>query len=199
MPEKLWKDVEGKVKSIKGASNIEEGKFLFNKVKQAPEDAVIVEVGSFLGRTSIAMGYGCMGTHKKLYCIDVWEGKSVNFSSSYFPIWKENISIHGLDEYVIPLCGYSDIVLSQWKMLVRNVQIDFAFIDGSHKYDDVIKDFELIYSLMKMGGWIAFHDIVEGQSGCYRMWNDTVKHILSNHQNCLMIMCGQKQKKSKVK
>jgi len=39
--------------------------------------------------------------------------------------------------------------------------IDFLFIDGDHRYEGVKRDFELYKSLVREGGIIALHDIVE--------------------------------------
>jgi len=37
--------------------------------------------------------------------------------------------------------------------------VDFIYIDGSHKYSDVKKDIELYYNKVKSGGVIGGHDI----------------------------------------
>lgn len=54
-------------------------------------------------------------------------------------------------------------------------QLDFLFIDGSHYYEDVKKDFEMYYPLVREGGAIAFHDVIlTGNNTCevYRFWNE---------------------------
>lgn len=43
-------------------------------------------------------------------------------------------------------------------------QLDYLFIDGDHAYGGVSRDFEMYGPLVKRGGLIAFHDIVEGPS-----------------------------------
>lgn len=40
--------------------------------------------------------------------------------------------------------------------------IDVLFIDGDHTYDSVRRDYELYAPLVRDGGIVAFHDIVEG-------------------------------------
>jgi len=42
--------------------------------------------------------------------------------------------------------------------------LDLLFVDGDHAYESVRADFELYGSLVRPGGLIAFHDIVEGSS-----------------------------------
>jgi cephalosporin hydroxylase len=54
--------------------------------------------------------------------------------------------------------------------------IDLLFIDADHSYLGVKKDFELYRTLVRKGGWIVFHDIVESefnkQTNCevYKLW-----------------------------
>ncbi|MDX1504015.1 MAG: class I SAM-dependent methyltransferase [Thermoanaerobaculia bacterium] len=39
--------------------------------------------------------------------------------------------------------------------------VDFLFIDGDHSYEGVRRDFEAYRGLVRPGGLIAFHDIVQ--------------------------------------
>lgn len=52
--------------------------------------------------------------------------------------------------------------LKSVKMILKNKNLDFLFIDGDHSYEGVKKDFELYAPLVKKNGLIAFHDIVPG-------------------------------------
>jgi cephalosporin hydroxylase len=45
--------------------------------------------------------------------------------------------------------------------------VDFLFIDGDHSYEGVKKDFELYSPLVRPGGLIAFHDIVDDNETRY--------------------------------
>lgn len=49
--------------------------------------------------------------------------------------------------------GYSYDVVGDW-----NEPFDYLFIDGSHFYDDVKKDFEDWYPKLAPGGIVSFHD-----------------------------------------
>ena len=54
--------------------------------------------------------------------------------------------------------------------------VDFLFIDADHTYEGVRRDFEMYSPLVRSGGWIAFHDIVEGPpeavGGVPRFWGE---------------------------
>ncbi|MEM3793697.1 MAG: class I SAM-dependent methyltransferase [Candidatus Bathyarchaeia archaeon] len=65
------------------------------------------------------------------------------------------------------------------KNILSDRKLDFLFIDGDHTYDGVKRDFETYSPLVRKGGIIAFHDIVEHplETGCEvsRFWNE-IKH-----------------------
>jgi cephalosporin hydroxylase len=54
--------------------------------------------------------------------------------------------------------------------------VDFLFIDGDHTYDGVRSDYEMYSPLVRPGGLIAFHDIVDGPEdavgGVPKFWRE---------------------------
>jgi len=62
------------------------------------------------------------------------------------------------------------------KTVIDHRMIDFLFIDGDHTYEGVKRDFNMYSSLVKEGGIIALHDIVEHspETGCQvnMFWNE---------------------------
>ncbi|MEH2312106.1 MAG: class I SAM-dependent methyltransferase [Nostoc sp.] len=188
-----YQNIKDAVESIEGFMVPGQEEYLFNKVKSLPEDAVIVEIGSFKGRSTVAMAYACTATKRKIYSIDTWDGNDADFSErQFFEIWQQNIQLNGVEQYVIPLRGYSHNVLNKWHELTSDKAIDFIFIDGSHQYLDVLKDFELSFSLVRNGGWIAFHDVVHTWPGPERVWHNIAKLRLVNHEYSSTLACGQK-------
>lgn len=55
-------------------------------------------------------------------------------------------------------------------------EVDVLFIDGDHRYEGVSADFSMYSPLVKKGGLVVFHDIVETlpQLNCHshRFWNE---------------------------
>lgn len=51
--------------------------------------------------------------------------------------------------------------IKRLKEILNGQQLDFLFIDGDHSYEGVKADFENYSPLVKPGGLIAFHDIVD--------------------------------------
>jgi glycosyltransferase involved in cell wall biosynthesis/predicted O-methyltransferase YrrM len=186
--------IQSAVEAIEGFMVPGQEEYLFNKVKSLPNDAVVVEIGSYKGRSTVAMAYACIGTKRKIYCINTWDGNDIDFPDrNLFEIWQQNLQKNGLYEYVLPLQGYSHQVLSQWLELTGAKEINFIFIDGSHQFLDVLKDFELSFPLLKEDGWIAFHDVVPTWPGSERVWHNIAKHCLVNHEYSSTLACGQKK------
>jgi predicted O-methyltransferase YrrM len=83
---------------------------------------------------------------------------------------------------------------SSVEALFEGESIDFLFIDGDHTEVGVRQDYELYRRMVRPGGLIAFHDIVESQplpeNQVYQFWN-TLRPTINfeefvDHQN----QCG---------
>ena len=65
--------------------------------------------------------------------------------------------------------------------LLGNRLLDFLFIDGDHTYEGVKMDYEMYSPLVRPGGIIAFHDIVEHPRhlnvGVPRFWQELKKNL----------------------
>ncbi|EGJ30191.1 MULTISPECIES: class I SAM-dependent methyltransferase [Moorena] len=191
-PFNSYETVKEAVETIDGFLVPGQEEFLFNKVKSLPEDALIVEVGSYKGRSTAAMAFACVGTNRKIYCIDPWIGQCHDLpEKSVFEVWKENLDNYQLTPYIRYFQGYSSEILKRWGELTGEKTIDFVFIDGSHEYLDVLTDFGLLLPLMKVGGWMAFHDIIETWPGCDYLWHDIVKFRLTDHEYSTTLACGR--------
>lgn len=72
--------------------------------------------------------------------------------------------------------------------LLGEDQIDFMFIDGGHRFDNVYQDFYKYLHLVKEGGIIAFHDILYTSFECQAnlLWEE-----LKKQYDYVEINCGQ--------
>lgn len=61
--------------------------------------------------------------------------------------------------------SHSGEMLERVRTTLGGKPLDYLFIDGDHTYDGVKRDFELYGPLVRGGGIIAFHDIVEHLPG----------------------------------
>ena len=56
-----------------------------------------------------------------------------------------------------------------WKNFLTASRSDFLFIDGDHTVEGVTKDFLLYRPLVRKGGVIAFHDILNPRRNAIRI------------------------------
>jgi len=144
---------------IDGWLSDKEGEFLFNKAKACTGRGVIVEIGSWKGRSTVWLGLGSKeGVKTKVYAIDPHNaGSDQDFYGKVNTLkeFKENIKKAGLNKVVISVLKDSSNAVKDW-----NKPIELLFIDGSHKYDIVKKDFLDWSKYLIEGGTIAFHDTI---------------------------------------
>ena len=57
--------IQSAVESIQGFMVPGQEEYLFNQLEVLPNDAVIVEIGSYKGRSTVAMSYACIGSRSK--------------------------------------------------------------------------------------------------------------------------------------
>ncbi len=93
-----------------------------------------------------------------------------------YPLWKSPLyrSFAWGDQRMSLLRSDShspETAESIMKLLAGN-PLDLLFIDGDHTFEGVRSDFEVYSPLVKPGGMVAFHDIVEGPmaGGVHRFW-----------------------------
>ncbi|PIN91104.1 hypothetical protein COU57_01985 [Candidatus Pacearchaeota archaeon CG10_big_fil_rev_8_21_14_0_10_32_14] len=126
----------------------------------------------------VGFAYGCSAsyiisaTKDKHYVIDPFQNKY-----SYLGI--KNLKKLKLDNPLIFKGDYSHNVLP--RLLKDGVKINFAFIDGGHKFDDIFIDFYYIDLLLNKNGFVLFHDA----------WLMSTQHVISwikNNKENYMIL-----------
>ena len=131
--------------------------------RQAP---IIVEIGSFMGKSSrwfalAAKHWGC-----RVYCIDHFQGNvehqeemKAQEIDDLYPLWAENMERVGLREHVTLNTHSSQVAWQKWQDRFQDRgQIDFLLIDGSHEEEDVRFDISHWGGLIREGGFLAMHD-----------------------------------------
>lgn len=165
--------------------------WLFKAAKSLPEDSTIVEIGSFKGRSTSCLAYGCKRTRKHLYAIDLFDANDATSDyyagGSFFEEFLQNIEKCGLANYVTPIKQLSSQVSKTWDKTIH-----LLFIDGSHSYVDVLSDFYGFYPHVAKGGIIAVHDIIEVYPGCLRAWKTDIKARLNSVGYCKTLGFGVK-------
>jgi predicted O-methyltransferase YrrM len=131
-------------------------------VDQIPDNGKIVEIGSFLGRSTHYLATSLMNANKeqvKIYCVDTFEGSSEHVSlklpKDFLYMFKENLKFFIGREMVIPVQGRSDSqqVLDKFD----DGSIDYIMVDGAHEHEPVLDDIENWWPKLKPEG-VMFGD-----------------------------------------
>jgi predicted O-methyltransferase YrrM len=175
------------VDSIEGWLLPSEGKWLFNAARSLPNLACIVEIGSYKGRSTCCLAFGCRESERRLFAIDSFDGGPDLPKANLLPDFSHNIEGSGLSQYVQPVVGLSGQVAKTW-----DKPIHLLFVDGSHQYEDVMADFAGFFPHVVPGGIVAFHDVTGDWPGVFRAWNETVKPQLTEIGYCDALGFGRK-------
>jgi len=170
---------------------------LFDLVRALPNDAVILEVGSFLGRSTVSMALACRGTDRHIFAVDTFEGNATDFvngvnnvhwtGSDFLHAFEANLERSGVRQYVTPLRGTSRDIAKHWAQ-----PIDLLFLDGSHEFEDVKADFEDFFRWLVPGGCVALHDVTPSWPGVLRVWRKQVRPQTERHGNLSSLAYGYK-------
>lgn len=119
--------------------------------EQAVEHKAIVEIGSYLGRSTIAL---LDNTDGIVYACDDWKGPRESFiehRNQLFTNFCLNVGNHILSGKVRIISGdHADIQFDG--------KADMVFIDGSHEYEDVKRDILFWKGKLEVGGLLCGHD-----------------------------------------
>jgi predicted O-methyltransferase YrrM len=184
--EKEFARIRPRISSIEGWLCDEEAKWLFKRALSLSAGSTLVEIGSFKGRSTCCLAFGCRGTDKRVFAIDTFDGGPDLPRSDSFEEFSLNLKRCELSDYVKPVTGISWDVAKTW-----NQPIHFLFIDGSHLYEDVSADFASFFPHVVPGGTVAFHDVTSFPS-VLKAWNENFKPRLEGTGLCESIGFGTK-------
>jgi len=140
-------------KNIEGFLTIKEGKKLYGLAKSLEANSLILEIGSFKGRSANFLLQGMKST-SKLYCVDTWlEPVAGQVSTDNFHTFKKNTKY--FERSIVVLRGRSN----SKEVLERIPQgIDLLFVDAGHAFDEVFNDLMNYLPKVNQNGIVAMHD-----------------------------------------
>ena len=157
--------------------------WLFGQAVQRRNGEVLLEIGSYYGRSSLCLGFPLKNTDSVLFCVDKWE----DGRCAVYKDWEKNILSNGLQNNVFPIQMHSHKALEGLKTPFA----DFIFIDGDHEYETVVKDIDNAYSLLKEGGMVAVHDVIDKFPGILKAWVEK-RNLFKDRGRCTSIAYGYK-------
>ena len=125
----------------------EEGQALYELATRCTGAGVIVEIGSWKGKSTICLGLGSRaGNGVHIYAIDP-------HADYRFGDFKANVERAGVQDLVTPIPSLSQAAADDFEQ-----PIELLFVDGSHEEALVREDFDKWVPKVIDGGWVAFHD-----------------------------------------
>jgi hypothetical protein len=134
-------------------------------IAAAPDPAAFVEVGAWLGKSTVhlARAIRASAKHVTLYAVDTWAGSPgedvhaavvAAHGGDLFPAFRANLERCGVADLVRP------IRLPSVEAAVRfdDQSLDFVFIDAAHDYTSVAADIRAWFPKVKVGGYLGGHD-----------------------------------------
>jgi len=150
-----------KIHNIEGHLTLREGAVLYYFSFTPFCEGRVVEIGSFKGKSTswIATALRDKKLNDRVVAIDPhintydFEVVPDYEETSSFAVFKENLLKMQLTSWVETLKMTSEAAAENWTDPVR-----LLFVDGSHRHEDVLKDFQLWEPLVAQNGIICVHD-----------------------------------------
>jgi predicted O-methyltransferase YrrM len=136
----------------------------------------IIDLGSHKGKSvcAIALGAQHAGNDKAtIFAIDLWTTGTTNFahqsSQDAYDTFLKQIAQMGLSDKIRVLMTSSLQAASK-----RGKPVHLIFIDASHKYVNVLADYNAWSKFVPSGGRIAFHDYQTRFDGVQKVVDEVV-------------------------
>lgn len=169
--------------NIEGWLTEKEAYGLYNIASKLGKKAVIVEIGSWKGKSTYCIAKGLK--NGMIYAIDPFNAEGEEGSKDIYqqnkgevPLLDQFISKMkqlGVIEKIKDLKGYSNEFVEQVG------PVDFLFIDGDHSIEGCKYDFENYSQKLKPGGYLAFHDFYPERDELGPTW--VIKNLVLKNEN----------------
>jgi hypothetical protein len=159
-----------------------EQRLLYELAREVPAGGTIVELGSWMGGSTIMLAAGSLsGPKAKVYAVDTFAivgENSLEYASrvpadggDYFARFQANIRRAGVESLVEPIRSLTVPGAQAWK----GPPINLLFIDASHYFKDVARDFGAWAIHCAAGACCVFHDYEKlGAPGVKRFVNQAI-------------------------
>jgi predicted O-methyltransferase YrrM len=155
------------IAKIPGMLTQNEGEYLFRLAQLNPRKGVIVEIGSWKGKSTICLALGSLSAGgEKVYAVDphkplAEEGYVDDTEAEFY----KNIRGTGVENQVVPMVTTSAEAARGWNKPIR-----LLWIDGDHRYEQVRQDFMVWEPHVIEGGIVAMHDTIRKKGPKHVLW-----------------------------
>src|SRR4051794_2093072 len=156
--------------AAKGFLPVEEAQALYEVAWEAAPHGVILEVGTYCGKSATYLGAAAAGRGGRVVTVDHHRGSEENQpgwewhdaelvdpavgAMDTLPFFRRTMHAAGLEDTVVAVVGRSRTVASLWSR-----PLALLFIDGGHAVEHRITDFKCWTPHVMPGGVLAIHDV----------------------------------------
>lgn len=158
---------------LRGGITPHEGELL-RRLASECEEGCIVEVGSFRGKSAVALAWGvrqmrnAAASRPEIFCIEPHRPFTGFYGGQFGPedrgAFYSTMGSTGAFQEVALVNLSSEEVTPAWRR-----EVGFLFIDGDHRYEGVKRDFDCWDPHVRQGGIVAFDDAKDPKCGPYRL------------------------------
>lgn len=146
------------LEGVDGWLEDDEGAVLYRLARACRGRGAIVEIGSWMGRSTIWLASGARAAGcDPIYAVDPHVGAAEHRNQldggSSLQALLENVRHAGLEHHVEPVVSTS---VEAGRAFSDPVEL--VFIDGNHEYEAALTDFQTWFPKVIRGGVMAFHD-----------------------------------------
>lgn len=141
---------------VHGFLNPNEAGLLRDLAAAAPKGGCIVELGSYRGKSTVALALGAKISGATVWAIDPHESYrqgETDFGPADHAAFMQNIVRMEVQDVVWVINLPAEMVAQIWYD-----PIDLIFLDANHEYESVKNDFQKWEFCVKQDGLIAMHD-----------------------------------------
>jgi predicted O-methyltransferase YrrM len=137
--------------TIEGWFSFEEASQYHAILSNLPDNASVVEVGIYHGRSTSVPGQLMKTKFFHLACVDIF-GPDFD-GTPYLDKFQANMKRIGVEDY-LTIVGDSNVAKAYFPL----ESIDLVFIDANHERPWIELDCAVWLPRLKSGGWAVFHD-----------------------------------------
>jgi len=141
----------------------EEALALYRLAMQQPSGSKVLEIGSYRGGSTVAIGHAAIQRDLRLFCIDKWaayheQSDFANFDRKHLDDMRIlGEFIRNTDFIKEHLCMLRGETASFSEILGSGI-FSMVFVDGAHDYFSVVDDIIFSLNVIKPGGMLCGHD-----------------------------------------
>jgi hypothetical protein len=176
------------VRAAPGFLTEREARFLALVAVCAPARGVILEIGSFKGKSTVGLASVALRCGLgPVITVDPHSGPSVTdpdvgASGSSWDDFRASLQTAGVESAVEAHRAFSRDLARDWTRPIR-----FLWIDGDHTYRGAKEDIDLFRSYLVPGAIVALHDVLHSFEGPVRVF---AEELLDSDEFGLAGLCG---------